>query len=70
MTRAWTAMRPPIFLDGVRFELDDEEWGASRKVRARKQPPTRLSRSPRLWPAGSGLVEIDFDNLTFETDDE
>ncbi|MFR1639601.1 MAG: hypothetical protein ACLSVD_10795 [Eggerthellaceae bacterium] len=32
-----------------------KDRGASRKVRARKRPPTRLSRcSPRLWPAGSG----------------
>ena len=42
-------------LDGVRSSWTTKDRGASRKVRARKRPPTRLSRcSPRLWPAGSG----------------
>ena len=59
-------------LDGVRFELDDEGPGSiAESPREEAASDAAQQMLAEAMASGFGLVEkIDFDNLTFETDDE
>ena len=59
-------------LDGVRFELDDEGPGSiAESPREEAASDAAQQMLAEAMASGVGLVEkIDFDNLTFETDDE
>ena len=59
-------------LDGVRFELDDEGPGSiAESPREEAASDAAQQMLAEAMASGFGLVEkIDFDKLTFETDDE
>ena len=58
-------------LDGVRFELDDDAVSVAESAREESASDAAQQMLADAMASGFGLVEkIDFDELTFETDDE
>ena len=58
-------------LDGVRFELDDDAVSIAESPREESASDAAQQMLADAMASGFGLVEkIDFDELTFETDDE
>lgn len=69
---ARTDAEPADALDGVRFELDDEATAiAADSPREEAASDAAQQMLAEAMASGFGLVEkVDFDKLTFETDDE
>lgn len=62
---------PADVLDGVQFELDDEAVVVADSPREEAASDAAQQMLAEAMASGFGLVEkIDFDKLTFETDDE